>query len=78
MVAANADLGDAVDGGHENDSEEGADVEDEELLLERPGKGEEEKDRDGEEDVTADFGAGSLLVGSEVFGWFGQPDSPVC
>jgi hypothetical protein len=71
-------LGDAVDSRHENDSEEGADVEDEQLFLECPGKGEEEKDRDGEEDVTADFCAGSLLVRSEVFGWFGQPDSPVC
>jgi hypothetical protein len=78
MVAANADLSDAGDSGHENDSEESADVEDEELFLECPGESEEEKDRDGEEDVTADFGAGSLLVGSEVFGWIGQPDSPGC
>ena len=78
MVAANADLGDAVDSRHENDSEEGADVEDEELFLERPGKSEEEKDGDSEEDVAADGCAGSLLVGSEVFGWFGQPDSPMC
>jgi hypothetical protein len=69
-------LGDARDGGHENDSEEGADVEDEELFLECPGESEEEKNGDGEEDVAADFGAGSLLVGSEVFGRVGQPDSP--
>ena len=56
-IAANADLGDAGDGGRENDSEEGADVEDEDLFLERPGEGEQEKNSDGEEDVSADRGA---------------------
>ena len=56
-IASNADPGDAGDGGRENDSEECADVEDEDLFLKCPGEGEEEKDSDGEEDVTADRGA---------------------
>ena len=56
-IASNADPGDAGDGGRENDSEECADVEDEDLFLKCPGQGEEEKDSDGEEDVTADRGA---------------------
>ena len=63
---------DAGDGGHENDSEEGADVEDEELFLEGPGEGEKEEDADAEEDVAADFGAGAFLVrgeGLRVRGW---------
>jgi hypothetical protein len=50
-------LRDASDGGHEDDSEEGADVEDEELFPEGPGEGEEEKDTDGEENVAAYRGA---------------------
>jgi hypothetical protein len=36
--------------------------------LKGPGEGEEEKDCDAEEDVAADFSAGPLLVGGEVFG----------
>ena len=59
---------DAGDDGHENDGEEGADVEDQELFFEGPGEGEKKEDRDSEEDVAADGGAGSLFVGSEVFG----------
>jgi hypothetical protein len=47
-------LRDAGDGGHENDSEEGADVEDQELFLEGVGEGEEQKDGDGKENVAAD------------------------
>ena len=50
--------GDAVDGGHQDDGEEGADVEDLELFAELPGEGEQEQDADGEEDVAADVGAG--------------------
>ena len=61
-------MGDARDGGHENDSEEGADVDDEELFLEGPGEGEKEEDYDAEEKVAADFSAGSFLVRGEVFG----------
>jgi hypothetical protein len=61
-------LADVSDGGHENDSEEGADVEDEEFFAESPGEGEKKEDADAEEDVAADFGAGSLLVGGEIFG----------
>ena len=68
---------DAAYEGHENDSEQGADVEDEELFPEGPGEGEEEEDCDAEEDVAADFSAGSLLVGGEVFGCgAGQLGSP--
>jgi hypothetical protein len=70
-------LPDAIDGRHENDSEEAADVENQELLPEGEGEGEKKKDADGEEDITADFGAGSLLVRGEVFGRrVGQPISP--
>jgi hypothetical protein len=77
MVAAEVEPGDAGDGGHEDDSEESADVEDEDLFLEGPGEGEKEKDSDAEEDVAADLGAGSLLVRGEVFGrGGGQPISP--
>jgi hypothetical protein len=61
-------LRDAGDGGHENDSEEGADVEDQELFLEGVGESQEQKNGDGEENVAADCGAGSLLVWGEVFG----------
>lgn len=67
MIAAKVDLGDASDGGHEDDSEEGADVEDQKLFLYGPGEGEEEKDADREEDVAANCGAGSLLVRRDVF-----------
>ncbi len=76
MVVADLDFGDAGDGGHEDYGEECADVEDEELFFERVGEGQEEEDADGEEDVAADVGAGSLLVGGEVFGRLGQLDSP--
>ena len=70
-------MGDEGDDGRENDSEEGADVEDEELFPEGPGEGEKEEDRDAEEDVAADFIAGSLFVGGEVFGCgAGQLGSP--
>jgi hypothetical protein len=59
-------LRDAIDGGHEDDGEESADVEDEELVLEGPGEREQKEDDDAEQDVAAYFGAGSLLVGGEV------------
>jgi hypothetical protein len=62
MVATEVQPGDAGDGGHEDDSEESADVENEDLFLEGPGQGEEEKDGDGEEDVAANGCAGPLLV----------------
>ena len=68
MVAAQVETSDASDGGHEDDSEEGADVEDQELFPEGPGEGEKQEDRDAEEDVAADFSTGSFLVGGEVFG----------
>ncbi|WP_353063543.1 hypothetical protein RBB77_20070 [Tunturibacter psychrotolerans] len=66
------------DRGHENDGKERADVEDQELFLEGPGECEQKDDGEDEEDVAANFGAGSLLVRGEVF-WrgVGQPGSPV-
>jgi hypothetical protein len=63
MVAAQVEASDAAYERHENDSEESADVEDEELFPEGPGEGEKEEDDDTEDDVAADFSAGSLLVG---------------
>jgi hypothetical protein len=59
VIAANVELRDPVDRRHENNGEEGADVEDQELFFEGPGEGEEEEDRDRKEDVAADGGAGS-------------------
>jgi hypothetical protein len=77
MVAADVEFGDAGDGRHEDDSEERADVEDEDLILEGPGEREKEQDADGKEDVAADFGAGALLVGGKVVGCGdGQASSP--
>ncbi|WP_260734706.1 hypothetical protein [Tunturiibacter lichenicola] len=77
MVAANSQLGDAGYGGHEDDREESTDVEDQQLFLEGPGKGEEKNDGEDEEDVAAGDGSGFLFVGREVFGgWSGQLDSP--
>jgi hypothetical protein len=70
-------LRDALDGGHENDSEEGADVEDEELFPEGEGEGEKKEDGDAEEDVATDPGAGVFFVGGQVFGCrAGQLGSP--
>jgi hypothetical protein len=57
VVAAQVETSDAGDERHENDSEERADVEDHELFPQSVGEGEEEKDGDGEEDVTANFSA---------------------
>ncbi len=57
----NSMAGDASDGGHQDDSEERADVEDQQLFLEGPGEGEEEEDADGEEDVAADVAAWTAL-----------------
>jgi hypothetical protein len=70
-------LGDAGDGGQEDDGEESADVEEKQLFFERPRKGEKKKNADGEEDVTANFSAGSPLVRCKVFGaGAGQLNSP--
>jgi hypothetical protein len=70
-------LTDAIDGGHENDSEEAADVEDEKFLSQVEGEGEKEKDGYREEDVAADFRSGVFYIGSEVFGCGGgQRGSP--
>jgi hypothetical protein len=78
-VPAKIELGEAGDGGHEDDSEEAADVEDQQLFLDGPGESEKKEDDDAEENVTADFSAGPLLVRGEVFRRFagvGQPSSP--
>jgi hypothetical protein len=70
-------LRDARDGRHENNREEGADVEDQEFSFEGPGESEEEQDGDRKEDVAANGSAGALFVGGEVVGcWVGQPISP--
>jgi hypothetical protein len=66
MVAAEVQLCDTDDNGHEDDGEESADVEDQQLLLEGPGEGEEKEDGDGEEDIAADGRSGLLLVRGEV------------
>jgi hypothetical protein len=68
VVAAKVEFGDVGDCGPEDDSEESADVEDQELFLEGPCEGEKEEDDDGEEDVAANLCAGSLLVGCELAG----------
>ena len=57
-IAANVGGHDSIDRGHEDDSEKSADVEDEDLLGEHPGKREEEEDPEGKEDVAANVGAG--------------------
>jgi hypothetical protein len=71
-------LPDASDRGHENDSKERADVEDQQLFLEGPGECEQEDDGEDEEDVAMGFVARSFFVRGEVF-WrgVGQPGSPV-
>jgi hypothetical protein len=66
-VAAEVELPDAINGGHENDSKEAADVENQELFSEGVGEREKKKDGDAKEDVAADFGAGSLLGRCKVF-----------
>jgi hypothetical protein len=55
--ASDAEGGDAVDNRHQDDGEEGADVEDEKLMAELPGQGNQEKGDKGEDDVAADIGA---------------------
>jgi hypothetical protein len=55
--ASDAEGGDAVDNRHQDDGEEGADVEDEKLMAELPGQGNQEKGDKGEDDVAADVGA---------------------
>ena len=65
-VAANLKLGDAVDDGHQDGSEERADVDDQQLLLEGPGEGEDEEDSKAEEDMAADDAARLLLDGSQM------------
>ncbi len=57
MIVAQVELSDAGDERRENDSEERADVDDQELFLEGPGEGEEQEDEDAKDDMTADFSA---------------------
>jgi hypothetical protein len=66
MVAAEVELCDADDDGHEDDGEESADVEDQQLLPEGPGEGYEKQNDDAEEDVAADRSSGLLLVRGQV------------
>ena len=60
--------------GHEDDGEEGADVDDFEDLAEAPGEGEAERDGEDEEDVAADGGdlGGAIVGGIGVVGLQGQ------
>jgi hypothetical protein len=79
VVVADFELGDAIDGGHEDYGEEGAAVEDEELFFEGVGERQKEEDAHRKENVTADVGTRSVLVRREVFGRCGgQLDSPGC
>lgn len=66
MVAAKPCAGDVCDRGHENDSEESADVEHHKLFFEGPGQREKKKHANCEEDMAADAGAGAQLEGGEV------------
>ncbi len=52
-VAADVEVGDPVDEGHEHDGEERADVDDFELFEQLVGDGEEQKEADGEKDGAA-------------------------
>jgi hypothetical protein len=61
-------VGDVVDDGDEDGGEECGDVEDDELLAERPGEGEAEEDCEAEEDVAANGAAGGGFRGSWVVG----------
>jgi hypothetical protein len=62
VVAAKTQLGDAADCRHQNHGKEGTDVQDEKLFLESPGEGKKKEYCNAEEDMAANFGAGSLLV----------------
>jgi len=64
--------GDVIDDRDEDGGEEGGDVEDDELLAERPGEGEAEEDCEAEEDVAADGAAGGGFCGSWVVRSVGQ------
>lgn len=66
VSAAELELGDAIDDRHEDDGEEGADIEDQQLLLEGPGEGEQKQQHDAEEDMAADRGAGLLLIRRQI------------
>jgi hypothetical protein len=66
MVAAEVELCDADDNGHEDDGEESADVKDQQLLLEGPREGYKKQDGDAEEDIAADRSSGLLLVRGQV------------
>ena len=59
---------------HEDDGEEGADVDELEDLAQTPGEGEAESDGEGEEDVAADGGdlVGAIVGGIGVVGLQGQ------
>ena len=65
-VSANGGAGDTSDDRHENDGEEGADVDHLKLAAELPSEGEKQQDGKGEEDVAADTVAGRLFLWCEV------------
>jgi hypothetical protein len=72
VVGAELPGGDVINDGDEDGGEEGRDVEDDELLAERPGEGEAEEDCEAEEDVAADGAAGGGFCGSWVVRSVGQ------
>ena len=62
MAAADGEVGDAVDDGHQDDGKESGDVEHQELFAERPAEGDEQEDEEGEEDVAANAETGRFGV----------------
>ena len=72
--AAQLEVPDAVDGGHQHDGEERADVDEGENLAQTPGKGESKQYSDSEEDVAAD-GEAVLLGRGWLRGRQGAPPS---
>ena len=63
------DGGDAIDDGHQDCCEEGADIDDQQFFLQGPGQGKEEEDADGEKNVAAYVSAGLVGVGDDGGRW---------
>jgi hypothetical protein len=59
-------LADAIDDGHQNGSEEGADVNKEDFFSQQPGETERQQDTEGEENISANDVSGSLLFAREI------------
>jgi hypothetical protein len=65
-AAAKVGHHDASDDRHQNGGEQGADVDDDDLFHQQPGKAESQQKSKGEEDVSAYDAAGLLLVRGEI------------